>query len=189
MSEIGRWWMLVHKIPPEPSSARVAVWRKLRAHGAVSLQQTVWVLPHEPKHHQFFLDIQAEIAAASGTARVMRVEVEDDPGAIVEHFTADRDAEYAEFGERCKNFLDELAKETRLEKYSFAELTELEGDFEKMQQWLAKIHARDFYAASGRAEAGAKLAECDEALRAFSDTVYRKEGVHGRDSAHPEGSN
>lgn len=176
VAENSFWWMLIYKIPAEPSSARVAVWRQLKAHGAVALQQSVWVLPIEPAYHAFFTELRQTIEAAAGSAYVLRVEDPDGP-AIIERFWADRNTEYQEFMDRYRAFQSEIAREQEAHKYTFAELTEIEEDFSKMQQWLAKIQARDYYTAPRQAEALTALAHAEATLHAFAQAVYHAEGL------------
>ena len=42
------WFVLVYKLPSEPSRYRASVWRKLKAAGAVYLQNGVAALPEDP---------------------------------------------------------------------------------------------------------------------------------------------
>jgi ChrB-like protein len=62
-------WVLLHyKIPREPSSQRVFVWRKLRRLGAVLLHDAVWVLPATPRTREHFQWLAAEIVEGGGEA-------------------------------------------------------------------------------------------------------------------------
>lgn len=96
---------------------------------------------------------------------------------IVRRFRADRAREFDEFATRAHGLLAEIEKETHAEKFSFAELEEIEDDLEKLTVWLAKIAARDFFPNERQAEASAKLATCREATRAFAETTYNREGA------------
>ncbi len=96
---------------------------------------------------------------------------------IVQRFRADRAREYDEFAERCAALLDEIGKETRAGKFTFAELEESEQDLEKLARWLAKIQARDFFPDERRQQAAAMMARCRSALNGFSQAVYIVEGV------------
>lgn len=176
MNETTAWWMLIYKIPPDPSSARVAAWRHLKAQGAVALQQSVWVLPPEAGHEAFFMTMRQTIELGGGQAYVFRVEALDD-AAVRERFIADRDAEYTELLDRCQAFADEMAREHAAAKHTFAELAELEDEGAKLQQWFAKIQARDFYPTARQADARAALAQADTALQAFAHAVYVAEGL------------
>jgi hypothetical protein len=72
---------------------------------------------------------------------------------IIQRFQADRAREYEEFTERCTALLEEIGKETRAEKYTFAEMEESEQDLDKLARWLAKIQARDFFPDERRQQA------------------------------------
>lgn len=43
------WLLFIYKVPNEPSARRVYVWRKLKAMGAILLQDSAWVLPANPR--------------------------------------------------------------------------------------------------------------------------------------------
>ena len=47
------WLLFLSQLPAHPSSLRVNVWRKLRASGALGLQNGVWVLPDQPEQAKF----------------------------------------------------------------------------------------------------------------------------------------
>lgn len=173
------WLLLLVQLPSTPSSARVALWRRLRAIGATTIVNSAWVLPDSAPHADFFGQLQETIGRQGGTGFVLNV-----PGspaemnqAIVRSFRSDRAREYDEFAERSTAFLEEVGKESRAEKYTFAEMEENEQDLEKLTRWLAKIQARDFFPDKRGQQAAAMLARCREALNGFSQAVYMAEGV------------
>jgi hypothetical protein len=43
------WLMLIYRVPSEPSRLRTAVWRRLKALGAVYVANSVAVLPESPE--------------------------------------------------------------------------------------------------------------------------------------------
>jgi hypothetical protein len=66
---VVRTWVLMHyKIPREPSSQRVFVWRRLKRLGAVLLHDAVWVLPATPRTREHFQWLAAEIGEGGGEA-------------------------------------------------------------------------------------------------------------------------
>ncbi len=95
---------------------------------------------------------------------------------IIERFRAERKQDYDEFLERYQQFLGELEKETRVEKFTFAELEENEEDLPKLTLWLRKIHHRDFFGGPQRDAATAALAQWRRALEQFTAQVYRRQG-------------
>ena len=174
----SRWLLLLAQLPASPSSARVTLWRRLRAAGAASLQNGVWVLPRTAAHVALF-EQQLEVVRQQGGSGVVLVASEQtsDANAIAQRFEADRAREYAEFSERCGGLLAEIAKETRREKFTFAELEEVEADLEKLTGWLAKIKARDFFRGGHVDDATEILLSCRAAIDGFARSVYDAEGI------------
>src|SRR5438034_757372 len=66
--------LLIVSLPPNPSSLRVRVWRRLRAIGAVALKRTVYLLPDSPDHYEHFQWLAQEIQRAGGEATLLRVD-------------------------------------------------------------------------------------------------------------------
>lgn len=62
------WLLLLYKLPPDPSSRRVYIWRKLKRLGAVLLHDAVWVLPDTPRTLEHFQWLAAEINELTGEA-------------------------------------------------------------------------------------------------------------------------
>jgi hypothetical protein len=158
---------------------RVALWRRLRAVGATTMVNSAWLLPDTVQHAELFEQLRQDILRHHGTGFVFNIaspapEVRD---TIVRRFRADRAREYDEFAERCVALLDEIGKETRAEKYTFAEMEEGEQDLEKLARWLAEIHARDFFPDERRQQAATLMARCRSALNGFAQAVYIAEGV------------
>ena len=44
-SDSKKWLLLIHQIPPKPNALRVKIWRRLQQVGAVSVKQSVYVMP------------------------------------------------------------------------------------------------------------------------------------------------
>jgi hypothetical protein len=173
------WLLLLAQLPSTPSSARVALWRRLRAIGATAAVNGAWVLPDTAPHAKFFEELRSRILGQGGTAFVLVVPVcpPDVHQAIAGRFRADRGREYDEFAERCAAHLDEISKEAGAGKYTFAEMEESEQDLEKLARWLAKITARDFFPDERAHQSAELLARCRDALEGFSQAVYAAEGV------------
>lgn len=63
-----RWLLLIYRIPRQPTSSRVFVWRKLKQLGAVAMQDAIWVLPNSPRTLELFQWLAAEITELKGEA-------------------------------------------------------------------------------------------------------------------------
>jgi hypothetical protein len=175
----ARWVFLLAQLPSSPSSARVALWRRLRSAGAARLLNGAWALPYSAAHERFLEELRQTVSAQGGKGVVLAVS-DSSPGTdvmIVEQFQTDRAREYDEFDERCDAFLAELTKESKARKFTFAELEEGEEDLEKLRRWLGKITARDFFPGDRLTRARELTALCEHALRDFSRAVYKESGA------------
>jgi hypothetical protein len=184
------WLLLLAQLPSSPSSARVALWRRLNAIGATGMVNSAWVLPHTTSHAEFLEQQLETVRKHGGDGFVLTVSPTspDVNEVITRRFRADRSREYDEFAERCTAFLGEVAKETRAEKFIFAELEEAEQDLEKLTRWLAKIQARDFFPDERLPQAEEMLRCCRDALSEFSQGVFTAEGMQKHPDADQEGT-
>jgi uncharacterized protein YdbL (DUF1318 family) len=182
------WLLLLAQLPKSPSSARVALWRRLRAAGATMMINSAWVLPETPPHAELLGQLRDGVVRQGGTAFVLNVAVStsEADAAIVARFRADRAREYDEFAERCSALLDEIGKESGAGKYTFAEMEEGEQDLEKLVRWLAKIQARDFFPDEAGRRSAAMLERCRDAVGAFSRAVYKAERLTGAGAREPQ---
>ena len=64
--------MLVYKLPSEPSRCRAGVWRKLKAAGAVYLQNGAAALLGDPGGERTMHGVAREIREVGGTAYLFR---------------------------------------------------------------------------------------------------------------------
>jgi hypothetical protein len=166
------WLMLVYRIPSEPSRLRAGVWRKLKGHGAIYLQNSVAALPDVAGHERVLRTLRADIVQIGGTAQVFRAAALAGGSGVVAAYNAARDDEYDELVDKCHDFLTEIETETAAGHVTYGELEENEEDLTKLRRWLAKISERDVLDAEGAAAARSALTECERALDEFAHLVY-----------------
>jgi len=166
------WFVLVYKLPPEPTRYRASVWRKLRAAGAVYLQSGVAALSADSGSERVMRGVVREVRESGGTAYLIRGPLVGDDAVLVEAFDAARDDEYREVLDRCRDFHAELEKEREAAKFTFAELEENEEDLAKLEAWFGKVHARDCFGAPLAGEAERAVEACREDLEDFAESVY-----------------
>jgi DNA-binding transcriptional regulator PaaX len=142
-----KWLLLLTQIPASASSARVALWRRLRAAGATSVEHGAWMLPASEAHQTLLNELAQTVQSQGGSASLFEATAMADDKEMIARFANDRQREYQEFATRAQGLLDEVAKEIAAEKFTFAELEEVEDDLKKLEVWLAKISARDFFQA------------------------------------------
>src|SRR5215831_10374430 len=168
------WRLITYRLPSEPSRHRVAIWRELRRLGAVSLQQGTWALPSGEPFDAGLAQVTSAITAAVGQPVVL--EVADDEKSVSQLralFTADREAEWAEFVSDCAKYEAELAEEVAKGKLTLAELDEEEQSLDRLRRWYRAIRARDLFGAPSTPVAERRLKECTEALEDFAEQVYQ----------------
>ena len=176
-----RWLLLLSQIPATASSARVALWRRLRAAGATSVEHGAWMLPATEPHQTLLNELAQTVQAQGGSASLFEATAVSDDNEMIERFANDRQREYQEFGTRAQGLLDEVAKEIAAQKFTFAELEEVEDDLKKLEVWLCKISARDFFAGYALTAAQEQLGACARAVENFAANVYEADGIAGRD--------
>lgn len=168
------WLLLTYKVPPEPAKKRIALWRRLKSMGAVYLQNGVCLLPKTDDHTRRLKMIENEIAEMAGESVILETVALDQTqeNKVVSRFKADRDEEYVELLDKCKDFEAEIAKETAASHFTYAELEENDVDLKKLQSWLEKIRKLDFYGATLAVEAQQRLQACEALLDAYAQRVF-----------------
>ena len=148
--------LLIVSLPPNPSSLRVRVWRRLRAIGAVALKRTVYLLPDTRDHYELFQWLAQEIQRAGGEATLLRVEQIENmsSGEVVQLFHDARNSDYRRLGGRYRKLLQSLDRKSAATNPGvLAELTQLQRDYEKLREL-------DFF----EAPAGAEVERLREAI-------------------------
>ncbi|MEP9348328.1 Chromate resistance protein ChrB [Xanthobacter sp. KR7-225] len=168
------WLLLTYKVPPEPASKRVAIWRRLKGMGAVYLQNGVCLLPKTDDHVRRLKMLENDVAEVAGESVLLETVALDrgQEEKVVGRFKADRDEAYREFIDKCDDFEKEIAKETAAEHFTYAELEENDVDLKKLKGWLEKIRKLDFYGAPVAAEAAERLKACEALLDTYAQRVF-----------------
>src|SRR2546430_7022180 len=66
----GGWILLAYRLPREPSTPRIAVWRKLRRLGAAQVLDGLVALPLDSRNREQFEWLADEIVEAGGEASI-----------------------------------------------------------------------------------------------------------------------
>ncbi|PLP57183.1 chromate resistance protein ChrB [Mesorhizobium loti] len=168
------WLLLTYKVPPEPATKRIALWRRLKGMGAVYLQNGFCLLPRTDDHIRRLKMIENDILEMAGESVILETVALDraQEDKVVQRFRADRDDQYREFLGRCADFEAEIAKEVAINKFTYAELDEEDADLRKLQGWLEKIRKLDFYEAPLAEEAAERLRACEVLLDSYAKRVF-----------------
>lgn len=171
------WLLITVSTAGAPPALRVQVWRRLRALGALYLQQSVCLLPDRPEVTRAVRRLLDRVHRDGGEGRLLKIALTDpvEEQAVIEDFRRERGVEYADLLERIPEFLAELDRERARGRTTYAEVEESEADLHRFQSWLAKIAARDYFDAPGAAEAQAAVARCATELAAFEEDALAAE--------------
>jgi hypothetical protein len=154
--ESPRWLLLIHQIPPQPSSFRVKVWRRLQRLGAVAVKNSVYVLPATEEAREDFEWVLREITDGGGDAVLCEAAL---AGGLTDEevealFREARGADYARLAEEARALAAARAG-TEPGARPAAEV-------EMLKRRLRETVAIDFFAAPGRREAEAAVAALEE---------------------------
>ncbi len=176
------WRVLIYRVPTEPASKRVAVWRDLRRLGALYLQQCACIFPNIPEVTEALNQVAAKIPSLGGETFLLdvpRLQPEDE-ARIIAAFREQRQNEYAEIVEECETkFVKEIEFEHFRQNYTFEEAEEIEQDLEKIRRWFDQVKKRDWFNADRREEVEAWLERCRALLAGFEEEVYRRNSGGG----------
>lgn len=168
------WLLLAYRMPAEPARLRVSVWRRLKGMGALYLQGGVCLLPRTDDHVRRLKVLENDIVEGEGEALLMTSVAFDarQEERIVARFNAERDEEYKELIEKCIAFEREIAEETRVGHFTYAELEENEQEYKKFNSWIARIRGLDFYGAPRAGEAEDHIRRSQAVLDAYAHNVF-----------------
>lgn len=160
------WILLVHQLPPQPTSLRVRTWRKLQKLGAVAIKNSIYALPYNEKTHEDFQWLTEEIESAGGEATVFRAgSVEDNTDAeIVALFRSARENEYARLAGELESLARTLRHKGRSLRAPAAAFLRPEAELARLRAELERIGATDFFKAKNRAAVMSLYQSCHKLL-------------------------
>jgi hypothetical protein len=182
------WSLLIYRLPTQPSSARVAIWRDLRRMGALPLQQSCIVMPERPSIVERLDEIVERIKGLGGTSHLFRLtDLSLQQAADLRAaWSSLRAHEYAEIIEECETkFLKEVDFEIFRDNLTSGEAEELEADLDKVRAWYQRVRSRDWFGADHRLEVEAAIAKCETRLDEFTTLVFERESSEGPSLERP----
>ena len=145
MTRRATWVFLLYRLPREPSTPRISLWRKLRRLGAVQLVDSVAALPADPRTREQLEWLADEVTEAGGDASVWTAEATsvDQEVLLVERMTAAIVEEYRQV---------EVEAEAALAEEGAART------LSRLRRELYRIRQRDYFPPPEREAAAAAVA-------------------------------
>jgi hypothetical protein len=169
-----RWLILVYRIPSKPTRLRAATWRRLKALGAVYLQDSTVAIPATPATERAMRSLRNKVSSEiGGKAILLTGAALTGEADVIKTYNAARNDEYAEISDLCRDFLADVAEQSACGHFTFLELKVHEESLEKLRGSYRKIRERDLLGARGRDTTDSSLEACGKALAEFAAGVYR----------------
>jgi hypothetical protein len=157
------WLILLPQLPPQPSSLRVRVWRRLQQIGAVAVKNAAYALPESETALEDFQWLRLEIIDAGGGAMLLQAgglgEADEE---IRQLFLRERDKDYRALREEASL----LARDLLHEKDPPPDvLPNAERSLRQLKERLDHLHDIDFFSAPERRGAETALQHAERTVR------------------------
>ena len=155
VTDRGEWVLLCYRMPREPSTPRIAVWRKLRRLGVVQVGDGLVALPADARTREQLEWVAEDVEQAGGTAMLWtaRPDSEAQERRLAAEMAAARAVEY-------RQVHDAAIAATTAEGGRVAAAAVLR----RLRAELRRVERRDFFPPPERAQAR-------EAVRALAEWV------------------
>jgi hypothetical protein len=173
MSEGSRWLLLIHQLPAKPAYARVKIWRRLQALGAVTVKGSVYALPANAETREDFAWLAKEIVESAGEAMVCEAALveglsDDELRGL---FDAARDEDYLRIAGEAREIAARLAEGHLPGALPDGALAEIATQAGRLRKQLDAVVAIDFFGAESRAAAEGLVSGLAHELKKEEDAV------------------
>lgn len=174
------WLLLIHQLPAKPAYARVKVWRRLQALGAVIVKNAVYALPSNEETQEDFAWLAREIDDLGGEAFVCEAELVEGlgDGELRQMFIAARNGDYERVAGDARGLVGRLDEAT-----TDGELADIANQTARLRKQLSEIAAIDFFAAEGRDAAEQPIIRLEDHLSQGSVAMTQQQGAPAASSA------
>jgi hypothetical protein len=157
------WLLLIHQLPPKPAYLRVKIWRRLQGLGAISVKNSVYVLPAGERALEDFQWLLREIEQGGGEGMICEANLVDglSDQEVRSLFDAARDADYEEIAKELRAFAAEIAGDMTAASES---KPEIKGQIARLRRRASELSDIDFFGATGRMTVEALLTELEARL-------------------------
>jgi hypothetical protein len=167
---VAPWLLLIHQLPPKPAYLRVKIWRRLQALGAISVKNSVYVLPAGEQALEDFQWLLREVEQGGGEGMICGANLVDglSDQEVRGLFDAARDSDYTEIATELRGLAAGMERDG---DQSPEKKLELKGDLARLRRRYVEVSAIDFFSATGRMTVQGLLSDLEGRL---TDTASAK---------------
>lgn len=168
MSTDVPWLLLIHQLPAKPAYARVKVWRRLQALGAVTVKNAVYALPANADTREDFAWLAQEIRESEGEAVVCEASLVEGltDAELRALFDTARDEDYLKIAQEAREVGARLSNDLPDNV-----LADVASQTTRLRKQLDAIVAIDFFGATGRLTAEDLVSGIEAALKQEDDAM------------------
>lgn len=155
--QTSAWHLLILSLPTGGATARMRLWRGLKALGAAALRDGAYLLPAGEAHRNALLDLAREAQADQGEAWLLDVQANPDQDVALRALF-DRGEQYAALEAEMQAARQRLAEDEQ-------NATELKKALRGLRRQLEQLAAVDFFPGPARDRASEYLADLERAVR------------------------
>lgn len=174
-----KWILLVHQMPPKPTSSRVKVWRRLQTIGAVPIKNSIYVLPFTREACEDFQWLREEIIAQKGDAAIFKANCIEgiNDRDIISQFQRTRDKNYDEivsWATRLKKLIEGSIKKNRV---TTAQKEKYEAELKKLKARLNGAISLDYFHAPNRERTEKAMKDCNKMIEGLKVSQDKTQSV------------
>jgi hypothetical protein len=158
------WLVLAYRVPAEPTRLRSAVWRRLKAVGAVYLAHSVAAMPASPVAERLLGQLRSDIGGMGGSAQLLHAEALAGETDMIRLFNAARDDEYVRIIAECDELRAGIESLVSAGQPAAADLDQGRRKLDRLARWNEMVREADAFGASQAKPAAAALVACRDAL-------------------------
>ena len=170
------WLILVHHFPKRPGSLRMKIWRRLQRIGAITIKNSLYVLPSNDQTREDFEWLLQEIITGGAEGAILEAQFIQgmDDQQIKQLFNEARDEDYQTLTDEIKKLQSTFTKGIPI---GHAELGDIKNQITRFKKTLMEIDEIDFFGAGGWGEVNELVLEFNQALTAQMDEEPSEEGT------------
>ena len=149
------WLLLIVSLPTSSATARMRIWRALKALGCVALRDGAYLMPARPEHEQALQGLADECTGEGGSAWLMAIQVRSADESSIYCQLFDRSEDCAELRKAWKE------ANRGLGTLGAPELARLQR---KLQREFEAVRAIDFFPGEASVEAEAAWTELNKRI-------------------------